>query len=107
MSLDKDFSKNGANCPVSDLYFCNLVTDANCANELYGIKSTKGIFFLEGFCLFDNQYAAQLLTHCGCVRWVVLLPLRGCLGVNGSLTMKDVVSSHIWEQVASQGDFTA
>lgn len=59
------------------------------------------------FFIFDNQYAAQLLTHCGCVRWVVLLPLRGCLGVNGSLTMKDIVSSHIWEQVASQGDFTA
>lgn len=66
-----------------------------------------GIFFWTGFCLFVNQYAARLLTHCGCVRWVVLLPLRGCLGVNGSLTMKDVVSSHIWEQVASQGDFAA
>lgn len=81
-----------------DHYFriLGLVTNVNPANELYGF-----------FFFFDNQYAAQLLTHCGCVRWVVLLPLRGCLSVNGSLTMKDVVSSHIWEQVASQGDFTA
>lgn len=88
---------------VRDHSFCILGLVTNVNQALWN-KKHKGFFF---FFFFDNQYAAQLRTHCGCVRWVVLLPLRGCLGVNGSLTMKDVVSSHIWEQVASQGDFTA
>lgn len=34
-------------------------------------------------------------------------PSAGVGGVNGRLTMKDIVSPHIWEQVASQGDFAA
>lgn len=48
----------------------------------------------------SNQYAALLLTQCGCVRWVVLLPLSGSRRVYGRLTgwqaqMKDMFSSHL------------
>lgn len=54
-----------------------------------------------------HQYATRLSSRCGCVMWDVLLPLSGCLGDSRRLQMKDIVSPHIWEQVASQGDFTA
>lgn len=70
-------------------------------------KTCKHILWDENNERVGNQYAARLSSQCGGVRWVVLLPLSGCLGVNGRLTMKDIVSPHIWEQMASQGDFTA
>lgn len=61
----------------------------NHANKLY---ETSMISF---------NHAARLSTQCCSVSWVVLSPLSGNLGANRKLTMKGVISSHIWEQVAS------
>lgn len=69
-------------------------------------KTGKHVLWDENNERVGNQYAAPLSTLGACVR-CVLLPLSGCLCVNGRLTIKDIVSPHIWEQVASQGDFTA
>lgn len=60
----------------------------------------KYISWRENYEHVSNQYATLLSTQCGCVRWVVLLPLSGCLGVYGRLSgwqaqMKDMFSSHL------------